>query len=174
MIKFKTIQTKIKLLYLKFTGKIKISNSFIEINQSKNKSIKNILIFFAVKEDAFRVALYAFRRFKKNKNVNYYYVINSVYKHHFNLSGYVFNFHNNKDTIKIDETFYEDIIINKSFDMTIDLNNEFNYDICYLVNRIKSYYKIGFKNNYSDYFYNIQLEADVLEDSYNKIHLMLI
>ncbi len=174
MIKFKTIQTKIKLLYLKFTGKIKISNSFIEINQSKNKSIKNILIFFPVKEDAFRVALYAFRRFKKNKNVNYYYVINSVYKHHFNLSGYVFNFHNNKDTIKIDETFYEDRIINKSFDMTIDLNNEFNYDICYLVNRIKSYYKIGFKNNYSDYFYNIQLEADVLEDSYNKIHLMLI
>ena len=58
--------------------------------------------------------------------------------------------------------------------MIIDLNNEFNYDICYLINTIKSYYKIGFKNNYSDYFYNIQLKADILEDSYNKIHLMLI
>ena len=174
MIKFKTIQTKIKLLYLKFTGKIKISKSFIEIKQNQTKPIKNILIFFPVKEDSFRVALYAFRRFKKKKNVNYYYVINNIYKHHFNLSGYVFNCYNNKEKIKIDETFYEDRIINKSFDMIIDLNNEFNYDICYLISSIKSYYKIGFKNNYSDYFYNVQLKSDVLEDSYNKIHLMLI
>ena len=173
MIKFKTIQTKIKLLYLKFTGKIKKSNNTIEIHQSNNKSIDNILIFFPIKEESFRVALYTFRKLKKKKNINYYYVINNIYKHHFNLTGHVFNFYKTNKKIKIDETFYEDRIINKSFDMVIDLNNEFNFDLCLLINNIKSYYKIGFKGDYSDYFYNIQLETDVLEDSYNKIYSML-
>ena len=60
MIKFKTIQTKIKLLYFKFTGKLKKTSNPIEINQKNNKSIKNILIFFPINEEAFRVALYAF------------------------------------------------------------------------------------------------------------------
>ena len=173
MIKFRTIQTKIKLLYFKFTGKLKKTSNPIEINQKNNKSIKNILIFFPINEEAFRVALYAFRKLKKKENINYYYVINNIYKHHFSLSGHVFNFHKKNKKIKIDETFYEDRIINKSFDIIVDLNNEFNFDICLLINNIESYYKVGFKGNYSDYFYNIQLETDVLENSYNKIQSML-
>ena len=173
MIKFKTIQTKIKLIYYKFIGKIKKPNNTIEINSTNNQSINNILIFFPIKEESFRVALYAFRKLKKNKNINYYFVINNIYKHHFSLNGYVFNFYKKNKNIKIDETFYEDRIINKNFDIVVDLNNEFNFDISLLINNIKSYYKVGFKDNYSDYFYNIQLEGDILEDSYNKIYSML-
>ena len=57
--------------------------------------------------------------------------------------------------------------------MIIDLNNEFIFDICYMLNDLKSYYKIGFNHKYSDYFYNIQLEADILENSYKKIQQMI-
>ena len=65
---------------------------------------------------------------------------------------------------------------NKQFDMIIDLNNEFLFDISYLINNMSGYYKIGFKNSYSDYFYNIQLDLPsfgVLEHSYSKINMML-
>ena len=74
--KFKDIQTKIKLNYLKFSGKINKSNLPIEINRNDNRSIKNILIIFPIKEEEFRVAIYTFRNLVKNKNVNYYYIVN--------------------------------------------------------------------------------------------------
>ena len=85
-------------------------------------------------------------------------------------------FNSKKDKIKIDETFYEDRIINKKFDMVIDLNDEFFFDISFLINNLNSYYKIGLKKIYSDYFYNVQFNIekdDVLESSYKKIQLML-
>ena len=65
---------------------------------------------------------------------------------------------------------------NKNFEMIIDLNDEFLFDISYLVNDMSGYYKIGFKNKYSDYFYNIQLDLPsfgVLENSYSKINMIL-
>jgi len=178
MIKFKTIQTKIKFIYLVITGKIKKVNNFIEINQNSKKNIKNILMIFPVKEEAFRVALYSFRNLLKVKNVNYFFIVNNVYKHHFHLSGYVFDlfFNVKKQKIRINETFYDERIINKKFDMIIDLNDDFFYDICYLINSLNGYYKVGLKKQYSDYFYNIQFnlsETDNLENGYKKIQLML-
>ena len=38
------------------------------------------------------------------------------------------------------------------------------------------FYKIGFKNRYSDFAYNVQFDlsgTEILEDSYKKIYLML-
>jgi len=176
--KFKDIQTKIKLNYLKLSGKINKSNLPIEIKNDSNKIIKNILIIFPIKEEAFRVAIYTFRNLVKNKNVNYYFIVNNVYKHHFHLSGYVFDlfYNTKKQKIKFDETFFEERIINKKFDMIVDLNNHFNYDVSNFINDLKGYYKVGFKNRYSDYFYNIQIDFsknDILENSYKKINLML-
>ena len=173
MTQFKDIQTKIKLFYGIFSGKIKRPGTHIEISRNNSKSINNILIIFPVNEDAFRVALYSFRTFVKNKDINYYFVINQIYKHHFSLPGYTFNFNKQKNKIKIDETFYDERIINKDFDFIIDLNNEFIYDICSMLNDMKGYYKVGFNHKYSDYFYNIQLEANILENSYNKIQEMI-
>ena len=94
MTQFKDIQTKIKLFYGIFSGKIKRPGTHIEISRNNSKPINNILIIFPVNEDAFRVALYSFRSFVKNKNINYYFVINQIYKHHFSLPGYTFNFNN--------------------------------------------------------------------------------
>jgi len=176
--KFKDIQTKIKLFYLSIMGKISKNNSPIEINNQNKRIINNILMIFPIREEEFRVALYTFRNLIKSNNVNYYFIVNGVFKHHFNLSGYVFdlNYDVKNQKIKFDETFYEERIINKKFDMIIDLNSQFNYDISSFINNLESYYKIGFKNMYSDYFYNIQInfsKDDILENSYKKINLML-
>jgi len=84
------------------------------------------------------------------------------------------NIKNNK--VKIDETFYDDRILNKEYDFVIDLNKELNFDISLLINKLNSIYKVGIKNNYSDYFYNIQFNfntKDVLEKIYDNIYLIL-
>ena len=59
--KFKVFLTKLKFFYLKLFGKIKKMNTSVEIKQNKNSNIKNVLLIFPLKEEAFRVALYSFR-----------------------------------------------------------------------------------------------------------------
>ena len=176
--KFKVFLTILKLIYLKMIGKIKKIESSIEINQIKQRGAKNILIIFPLKEEAFRVASYAFRNLKQKDNTNYYFLINSIYKNHFHLSGYIYDiyFNSSKQTAEIDKYFYNEIIRNKQFDIVVDLNNEFIYDVSFLINEISGYYKIGFKTPYSDYFYNIQLDLssfEFLEKSYSRINVML-
>ena len=175
--KFKAFSTKLKFFYLKLTGKIKKMDTSVEIISTKT-AIKNILVIFPLKEDAFRVALYAFRNLKRKKNTNYYYLINSIHKNHFHLPGYIYDvyYNNKKQTADVDKYFINEIIKSKNFEMAVDLNNEFIFDIAYLINNISGYYKVGFKNTYSDYFYNIQLDLptfSVLENSYSKINIML-
>jgi len=175
--KFKAFSTKLKFFYLKLTGKIKKMDRSVEIISTKT-AIKNILVIFPLKEDAFRVALYAFRNLKRKKNTNYYYLINSIHKNHFHLPGYIYDvyYNNKKQTADVDKYFINEIIKSKKFEMVVDLNNEFIFDIAYLINNISGYYKVGFKNTYSDYFYNIQLDLptfSVLENSYSKINIML-
>ena len=175
--KFKAFSTKLKFFYLKLTGKIKKMDTSVEIISTKT-AIKNILVIFPLKEDAFRVALYAFRNLKRKKNTNYYYLINSIHKNHFHLPGYIYDvyYNNKKQTADVDKYFINEIIKSKNFEMVVDLNNEFIFDISYLINNISGYYKVGFKNTYSDYFYNIQLDLptfSVLENSYSKINIML-
>ena len=176
--KFKVFLTILKLIYLKLIGKIKKIQTTVEINQVKQKKSKNILIIFPLKEEAFRVASYAFRNLKQKDDSNYYFLINSVYKNHFHLSGYIYDifYNTKKGTAEVDKYFYNEIIRNKQFDFVVDLNDEFNFDISYLINEISGYYKIGFKNAYSDYFYNIQLDLksfEFLEKSYSKINTIL-
>ena len=178
MTKFKAFSTKLKFFYLKLTGKIKKMDTFVEISDTNTSSIKNILIIFPLKEDAFSVALYAFRNLKRRENTNYYYLINSVQKNHFHLPGYIFDvfYNQKKDKVEVDRYFCNEIMNKKKFDMIIDLNDEFLFDISYLINNMSSYYKIGFKNSYSDYFYNVQLDLStygVLENSYSKINMMI-
>jgi len=178
MMKFKVFLTILKLIYLKLTGKIKKIHTSIEISQINQRNSKNILIIFPLKEEAFRVASYAFRNLKQKDNTNYYFLINSIYKNHFHLSGYIYDvyYNNSKQTVNIDKYFCNEIIRNKQFDVVVDLNNEFIYDISFLINEISGYYKIGFKNPHSDYFYNIQLDLssfEFLEKSYARINTML-
>ena len=176
--KFKVFLTKLKFFYLKLLGKIKKINHSVEINRKDKSEINNILLIFPLDEESFRVALYAFRNLKRKKNTNYYYLVNSVYKSHFHLSGYIYDVYYNQrnNQVNIDKYFLNEVSKTKNFEIIVDLNNNFLFDIAYLINDIPGYYKVGFKNKYSDYFYNIQLDLasfDVLEDSFSKINTIL-
>ena len=66
--------------------------------------------------------------------------------------------------------------ISEKFNIIIDLNNEFIYDIAILINKLSANYKIGIKNDYSDLFYNMQFTIDktnVLENGYKQINEIL-
>ena len=178
MLKYNSILVKIKLFYLIVTGKIKKNNDKIVISKDKNIQLSNVCMIFPVDNEDFRVATYTFRNLLKNSNINYHFFINTVHKTHFHLRGsiieYSYNHKNNK--IKIIETFNQSSILNKEYDLVIDLNKSFFYEISIIINSIKSMYKVGIKNQYSDYFYNIQFDLDensFLENIYEKICEMI-
>ena len=174
---FKLLKLHWNIFFWIFTGKIKKLQSRLNIHP-KQVTPENILIVFPIDEPSFRVALYSFRNLEKTESIHYYFLINTIHKQHFHLGGYAFdvsqNINNGK--IKIDETFYEHRILNKKYDIVIDLNKEFIFDLSIIINNLNATYKVGIKNNYSDYFYNIQFNLnneDILEKIYNKIFLML-
>ncbi len=178
MLKFNSIFIKIKLFYHKFFGSIDQNHSKIEIKEL-NCNPENILIIFPIEEKDFRVAAYTFRNFVYNKNTQYHFLINRVFHSHFHLKGntYKLSYLPNKNKVLVDETFFADNMLNTYFDIVVDLNEQFNYDLALLINKVNSTYKIGFTKEYSDMFYNLQFdnsgENKVLEDSYNKIKLIL-
>ena len=178
MLKYNPILTKIKLFYLILIGKIKKNHKIVKISKNNQQDIKNILIIFPVNDNDFRVALYTFRDLLKIEQINYYFLINTIFKQHFHLKGYTFEmfYIKKKNKIKINETFYDERVLNKHYDIIIDLNKEFLFDLALLVNNLKGNYKIGIKKQYSDYFYNIQFNFNkngVLEEVYNKIFKMI-
>ena len=123
--KFKVFLTKLKFFYLKLLGKIKKINHSVEINRKDKSEINNILLIFPLDEESFRVALYAFRNLKRKKNTNYYYLVNSVYKSHFHLSGYIYDVYYNQrnNQVNIDKYFLNEVSKTKNFEIIVDLNN---------------------------------------------------
>ena len=174
MLKFNPNILKIKLFYLNIIGRIKKNNFIINTN-NLNKRLNSILIIFPIEQTEFDVAKYSFRNLLSNSDNEYIYLINNVYYNnsHFMGTTYGLNYFKKKDKIIINENFYTDHIMNKEFDVVIDLNFNFFLDIAMLVNKIQSDYKICLKDDYSDWFYNVQLECDTLEYGYDKINSML-
>ena len=174
MLKFNSNILKIKLFYLNIIGRIKKNNFMINTNNLKN-NLNSILIIFPIEQTEFDVAKYSFRNLLSNSDNQYIYLINNIYfnNSHFMGTSYGFNYFKKKDKIIINENFNADNIINKKFDVIIDLNLNFYLDIAMLVNEIQSNYKICLKDDYSDWFYNVQLECDTLEYGYDKINNML-
>ena len=173
MSKYNYIITKIKLLYKKLFGQLSVINSKVEIKGS-NTTLNNILIIFPIDEPSFRVALYTFRNFEGNKKTNYFYLINRVYHSHFHLMGEVYNMNYIKRKLTTDDDFNN--LFSIDFDMVVDLNQNFNYDLALIINKMKSNFKVGLSKDFSDMFYNLQFnlsESDILENGYEKIKLML-
>ena len=172
MTKFNSNILKIKLFYLSMIGKIKKNNFIINTNNI-NKTNQSILIIFPVNQIEFDVAKYSFRNLLSNSNNNYIYLINNTYYSNSHFMGTTYGFNYFKNKIVVNSNFYSDKIIDDQIDIVIDLNSSFFLDIAMIVNKIKSNYKICLKNDYSDWFYNLQFECDTLEYGYNKINSML-
>ncbi len=172
--KFNSNILKIKLFYLKILGKINKNEFIIDTSEVKQK-INKVLLIFPNNEQDFKVAKYCFRNLSHNNEIEYYFLINNIYLNNFQFIGtiYGYNYISKKNKVSINKNFFTDKIDKMKFDVIIDLNTNFILDIAMLNNRMKSNYKIGFKSEYSDLFYNIQFEIETLEDGYNHINSML-
>ena len=175
MLKFNSNILKIKLFYLNIIGRIKKNSFIINTTNDINKKTDSILIIFPVGQSEFDVAKFAFRNLLLSNNNQYTYLINNIYLNnsHFKGTTYGFNYFKKKNKVIINDNFNDDNIIDKKFDVIIDLNFKFFLDIGMLVNSIEADYKICLKNDYSDWFYNIQLECSTLEYGYDQINNML-
>ena len=88
--------------------------------------------------------------------------------------GEVYNMNYIKKKLTTDDDFNNLFSIN--FDMIVDLNKNFNYDLALIINKMKSKFKVGLSKEFSDMFYNLQFnlsESDILENGYEKIKSML-
>lgn len=174
---FNLIKIRLKIMFYLIFGKISKQTAKIELPNHKN--VKDVVIFFPADEKAFRIAMYSFREFDFfKKNLNFYFVINQKFEHliKLNATNLIFmQFHKSK--ISFCNLKDEDILINEKKDMLIDLNTNFNFELCKMIDSIDSNYKIGFKNKYSDYFFNLQLDTfsnDITENSFNRIKQILM
>ena len=174
MSKFNSNIQKIKLFYFNLTGKINKNNFRLNTN-IKEQTIKKVLIVFPVQEEEFNVAKYCFRSILSNNDTEYIYLINNIFysTSHFMGTTYGFNYLRKKNKIIFNDNFLDYNIVNTNFDVIINLECKFHLDIAMMINKIIAKYKIGFKNEYSDLFYNVQFEYTTLENGYNKINSML-
>tara|TARA_Y100000739_G_C20589124_1_gene456948 strand:- start:238 stop:777 length:540 start_codon:yes stop_codon:yes gene_type:complete len=168
---------KIKLFYLKYSGRIKKNERSLDFSIS-NSEIDNILFIFPIKEETYRVASYVFRDLIVNSDSSHHFIINRIHYSAFAKKGnlYGMNYFKSKDKIIFDDKIEDDGILKKKFSVVIDLNDEFIYDIALFLNKLDADYKIGIKNKYSDLFYNIQFtinQSNILENGYKQINQIL-
>ena len=174
---FNLIKIRLKIMFYLIFGKISKKTAKIELPNHKN--VKDVVLFFPQDERAFRIAMYSFREFDFfNKNLNFYFVINQKFEHliKLNAPNLIFmRYHRSK--ISFCNLKDKDILINENKDMLIDLNTNFNFELCKLIDSINCNYKIGFKNQYADYFFNLQLDTfgdDITENSFKRIQKILM
>ena len=144
-----------------------------------HKNIKQAILFFPSNEEAFRVAMYSFREFDFfNKNINYYFVINQKFENLIKLNGPNLIFlRYNRSKVYFCNLKDKEKLMNSSQDILIDLNTEFNLELCRLINDINCDYKVGFKSDFSDYFFNFQLDTyndGISENSFKRIQKILM
>ena len=175
MPKFNPNILKIKLFYLNIIGRIKKNNFIINTTNDINKGTDSILIIFPINQSEFDVAKYAFRNLLLSNDNQYTYLVNNIYLNNSRFKGttYGLNYFKKNGKIIVNDDFNDDNVINKKFDIIIDLNFNFFLDIGMLINSIEANYKICLKDDYSDWFYNIQLECSTLEYGYDQINNML-
>ncbi len=175
--KLHILRAKIHLFSL--TGKIGKLTSRMKISKNGNP-IKNILLCFPVDESSFRVAAYSFRKFGDTvlKDIQIVLLIPSQYRKllHFRYGQVItYDYNSEKNVINtLDEI--RNTVKEIKFDMIIDLNPDFNFSISQFISHVSASYKVGFRSEFSDWFYNIQFnlsKTGFLEQEYHKINTLL-
>jgi hypothetical protein len=160
------VRTKTRILYYSLTGKIGAMASSMRFPLIPT-SMKSILIFFPIDEESFQVANYSFRNLfnRKNDRLKISFMIPSMYKDQVAKTSNEFIYYKPSE-LKVTP---RDI----SFDMVVDLNPKFDFELSKFISHLNAKYTIGFKSDYSDRFYNIQLDvppSGFLERGYKQMY----
>ena len=173
---FKQLKLNLKIAWLRFSGKIQLIKNSSNFSLNGLESPK-ILIILPIEEELIDKSIQSISKvmeYYKNKNSDFVIIINNLLKHKlnfYNMKTHRFEvtkknkINNSKDIL--DKIFYDD------FDIIIDLNINFNFEISMFIKQLKSKYKIGFVSNHSDFFYNIQLQTDRNNPSYKSLDYLL-
>jgi len=131
-------------------------------------------------EPSFRVATYTFRKLGDDDSYkkNYKFIIKEQFKDLFHIqSGRSVLIKDSDGTnVLIDEQQILSQLQNIQYDIIVDLNSYFHLGIARLISLLRADLKIGFKNLFSDKFYNIQLDISktgIMERGYKQVHTML-
>ena len=167
------------IFFWTITGRMKKMHSRLQLTLSQGYPEK-VLIVFPMDEPSFRVACYAFRDLgKKNGHKReFIFLVKEQFEDLFHLrmgdTMLIRNF--DKNAILTDEKSVLLALKQYKFDIIIDLNPEFNIGISRLISFISSDMKVGFASDFSDQFYNIQLnisKSGIIEKGFKQINWML-
>jgi len=173
---FKVLKLNLKISWLKFTGKLDtISNS----DNFSPATIDSpcILIILPIDQELISKAMKCISRIMdiyNKKNAKFTVIVNNNIQDKvnlYNMKKLAFSISKNgsvNNSKKIMDQIYFD-----KFDLIIDLNINFSFDISMMINELRSKYKVGFASDYSDYFYNIQLRTNKNNPSYNSLEYLL-
>jgi len=177
---FKLFKLRIKIFYYSILGKIQQRIPKLDL-ESEGHDSKRILLMFPFDEPSFRVAAFSFRALgsEKQGDNHYTFLIKDLFKPLFHIRRgetiILISDPKNPDKIKSEDSIIK-VLKHTDFDMVIDLNTNFYLDASRILSLIPAKMKVGFKSDFSDLFYNIQLDLpsfEVLEKSYSKINTML-
>ena len=141
---------------------------------------ESVLIVFPMDEPSFRVACYAFRdlRKKDGKRRKFIFLVKEQFEDlfHLRMGDTMFIRHSNQYTILSDEKLVLQALKQYKFDIIVDLNPEFHLGISRLISFLTSDMKVGFSSDFSDRFYNIQLnisKTGSMEKGFKQINWIL-
>ena len=155
---FNQLKLRIKIFFLLLFRRIKRKSNCIELDRSGHGS-RNVLLILPFDENMFRVSAYSLRHLDVFSESNFFFVISDSNKDVFyRKKGETFFIHlsHNKDVVNGSEFLK---FLNKyDFDMVVNFNIDFNLSLSRHISRCNAAYKVGFKSDYSDIFYNFQLD----------------
>ena len=175
----KLLKLRWRIFFWTISGSIKKLHPRLQLTPGQGHS-KSVLIVFPMDEPSFRVACYAFRNLgkKDEQKRKFIFLIKEQYEDLFHLqTGDTMLIPNaDKYTILADEKTILRALYQYKFDIIVDLNPKFHLGISRLISCLSSDMKVGFASDFSDRFYNIQLnisKSGIMEKGFKQINWIL-
>ena len=175
----KLLKLRWRLFFWTITGRIKKMHSRLQLTLSQGNP-ENILIIFPMDEPTFRVACYAFRDLGKDnvQKKQFIFIVKEQFKDlfHLRIGNSMYINHSDNDTIVAGEKLLLQSLKQNKFDIIVDLNPTFQLAISRFISLLNSEMKVGFVSDFSDRFYNIQLDiskSGIMEKGFKQINWIL-
>ena len=175
----KLLKLRWRIFYWTITGRIKKMHSRLQLTLSQGYP-ESVLIVFPMDEPSFRVACYAFRDLGKqdSQKRKFIFLVKEQFDDLFHLQvGNKMLIQNSAQNNTLsDEKFVLKTLKQYKFEIIVDLNPEFHLGVSRLISLLNSEMKVGFASDFSDCFYNIQLDisrSGIMEKGFKQINWIL-
>ena len=175
----KLLKLRWKIFFWTVTGRINKLHSRLQLTLNQGDP-ENVLIIFPADESSFRVAYYTFRDLgkKSSRTMNFIFIVKEQFRDlfHLRMGETIHTKYSDSHSILSDERLLLLALKQKQFDIIVDLNPTFHLGVARLVSLLTSDMKVGFTSDFSDRFYNIQLDISktgIMEKGYKQINWIL-